>query len=945
MEFTHYYLVSIIFLSFLCLRCNGHTSIKVPHLSKLTAHQYHQLFATTYHDAHRNAAKHHIQLSDEFGNYIHLSYQSKHGSNTNILKLDEPHHQSNIHSLFCSSDANQNGIIALHVKSKSVAQQYYNDILSSISHPQKKHFIAAGHQWRCNQVILMQIIQIELNDTQLTLYTAHATLLDIFEQLSLSYESNINHHSHKAVDVTQHPKRRLTDDSFMSDLWSGVVNGLLSGIHYIQRVIESLSIPPLVKEFAEGERIEIGPRNITNKTWSWNHGQDAKKHLHISKNVCCKHCNSHLDAVYKYKMIIDRYTLQYLMMSVEGNATISGGIRLKGSSARRKEYRVNTPEAALFAFAAAGITFEADIYGQMGLGVHGNISEFSFNIGVTGYIEKGIEYNRSAQNKYNYINKHSLDFNKTQPHASLEEGNVTAYMRPSVNIQVKHVGSLFFGLQPTFNFNFSIWDTNAEKCVVHYTPSAKMNAFIGANLSLVHWHKHLDFTIHQSNLDNWAGCMDKKQVTRSQIWETTLNMVSINHTESPKARRVMDDATPQIQEAVTYLHYSDSNLIPRSSDEAQINSEYWANLTSIPEICSDYTEICRGYITEAIVPRIGRLMMSVQDGTLYGMYRTVNEIAPSNNWPFLNVTMITNVSCIARHRFDEVVFAQPYNDMALVTQYKVTLLEWYCDSDLSYFGINETANLRHYAGWECMISLPSAMYSIASDPSFGTIMLFDAPNWCHVFALSTKQQYILDTNQSDAQLNWTTIQYPLWYGVWDCSNVLNQTQKHSKLYFVSYDERTMQTEVIMQLDEDATVHLKGQLDFTRMILDLYAVYWYESNAYFADINLTLHFYGFLRILSDGSIIYAGSVQHDECMGFVFQGYANLAPDDDSLLYVDNESEVTMDGDSLLSTKSLIMFFVGMMSSFVIMGVVCLCLRWLQHKTSRAQYTLMNDDQL
>eukprot|EP01083_Nonionella_stella_P141158 434361_1 len=408
---AHNYLVSTIMISFLYLWCNGH-SINVPHLSQLTAHQYHQLFATTYNDDHRNTASHHIQLSDEFGNYIHLSYESKHGSNTNILKLDEPHHQSNIHSLLCSSDANQNGIITLHAKSKSVAQQYYNDILSSISHPQKKHFIAAGHKWGCNQAILKQITQIDLNDSQITLSTTHATLSDIFKQLSLSYESNINHHPYKPIDIAQNNKRRLVDASFMSDLWSGVVNGLLSGIHYIQGVIESLSIPPPVKEFVQGKRIEVGPHNITNKTWSWNYGNGSKKHIHISHNVCCKHCSTRLDAVYKYKLIINQYKLQYLLMSVEGNATITGGIRLKKGSTMKEEYRVNTPQFALFAFAAAGITFEADMYGQMGVGVHGNISKFSLNIGVAGYIEKGIEYNRSARNRYNYINEHSLDFNR-----------------------------------------------------------------------------------------------------------------------------------------------------------------------------------------------------------------------------------------------------------------------------------------------------------------------------------------------------------------------------------------------------------------------------------------------------------------------------------------------------------------------------------------------------
>eukprot|EP00483_Globobulimina_turgida_P002836 UN02841 len=167
-----------------------------------------------------------------------------------------------------------------------------------------------------------------------------------------------------------------------------------------------------------------------------------------------------------------------------------------------------------------------------------------------------------------------------------------------------------------------------------------------------------------------------------------------------------------------------------------------------------------------------------------------------------------------------------------------------------------------------MISLPSQLYAIALESSFGNIMLFDAESWCHVFPITTKPGYSLNYTKIE-NIDWEIFEYPshLWYGLWNCGPPNSTT--HVQMYFTSYNHTTSSVSTACDFGNGDIYYVEGYANLTDMTMRLQIVNVYDANG-------TYSFNGILTVLYDGTMIYTGSVEYDDvavgCTGFIFQGY-------------------------------------------------------------------------
>eukprot|EP01083_Nonionella_stella_P084791 234794_1 len=967
------------FMVFVCLSYGDQKFMKLRNLKDLTTSQYDTIFSPHYSDKDRKHASQNVHLQDDEGRYIKLSYESKHPDDANILKLDEPLHQPNVLSLSCSTDANDHEIIALRFKSKKIAMRYRHDITSSLDADQR-HFITAKHKWHCinpnkNRIepIFREITAIkidETDETQLILYTERAELVDVFETLSISYQSNINHgHTTHMLGIPTTPigsaipmhRRRLR--GFWRRLWNGIKDGVHRAVDYINDVIDNIK----VEEAADAIAIVVGfpihkTKNFSN-TWSWNYDNKSKHALDpitLSANLTCDDCFSAFDVVWSLEAIIKEHELQYLEVTVEGDVDITSEITLRGTHGSKDEYTEQTPKEPLpdISFSVASVDVDFNIYGEMAIGVATDLKTFAGGFKAQGKIKKGLQYNKTdTQHQYNYINEQGkLNYAMSGPQAELASGEVMMYVRPTLFLEMEHLGDFYFGLQPTFELNLTRDVT--PKCAVHYAPALKLNTFIGGNLDFVAWHKNIDLAAVQTNLDNLAGCVDKSEVLRNQIpdvntmalqneyWMWTYNNDSIDTFYNADRRLLSADNDGDTQDTSTFINYHNVQLRPKFnavSDKWNDRSlEWWGNLSEISDVCEDWSTVCSAYDLRAIKPHTGSLKVSLDnDSSLIGIFRSVIDIDPAVHWGLVDALIQTNVSCLARHRF---VLLQDTYSTDGIRRYKVELLEWYCDTDLDKLGLDAT---QHKA-WECMIRLPEEMSAISLDASLGSIVLFDSNHdWCHVYTLTTKPTFVL----SEVNIDWNTVQYPskLWYGIWDCELLLGHPAAEAELHFLSYNYTNGETQAILHYNSgNMSIDLNGQIDLEKMSIKLQSK---DEEKYW---NGKLEFTGVLNILADGTAIYAGSIEYDGCGGFLFQGYLNVEQfehmndgEDEDWWTTEEPMEsvnVAKDG-SWPNNIVIITFFVGMLTSAVIIVAVGALCRRRQKQNMQRNYALMGDTQL
>ena len=200
------------------------------------------------------------------------------------------------------------------------------------------------------------------------------------------------------------------------------------------------------------------------------------------------------------------------------------------------------------------------------------------------------------------------------------------------------------------------------------------------------------------------------------------------------------------------------------------------------------------------------------------------------------------------------------SEFANIDNYDVSLLEWYCDLNLSMVGIEEGSALE--TAWIDMISLPDTMNALVLDASFDSIMLFDEA-WCQTFVLTKQRKYHVDLKEL-LSFAWTTVSYSYpsqqWFGSYHC---MHSTEISMSLYFESFFWRNG-TGSAWLLGGDEEVFLRGEVDYT----DFSARLWNEDES--------LEFVGLVTLMQDGTVLYSGSVNANNCTGFVFKGWMDTS---------------------------------------------------------------------
>ena len=201
------------------------------------------------------------------------------------------------------------------------------------------------------------------------------------------------------------------------------------------------------------------------------------------------------------------------------------------------------------------------------------------------------------------------------------------------------------------------------------------------------------------------------------------------------------------------------------------------------------------------------------------------------------------------------------SDFRNVDNYNVTVLEWYCDLNLSAYGIEEGSALEE--AWIGMISLPNTMDALVLDPSFDAIMLFDEA-WCQTFVLGKQHAYREDLQELLAFAYTTDLySYPSqqWFGSYHCTH---SSSISMSLLFESFFWRNG-TGTAWLLGGDEPVFLRGNINFEERSATL----WNEDE--------NLEFVGLVTLMQDGTVLYSGSVNADDCSGFVFKGWLDTTP--------------------------------------------------------------------
>eukprot|EP01083_Nonionella_stella_P096873 272369_1 len=960
--------------------------IEIRRLHDLSLEEYENIFAANYADSHGKLVHHDIHLVDELGKFIKLSYQSQHPLNTEIIKLDDTEHSEQIQSLSCSTVHDEDRSIKLTFKSPQMATQYYNDITSTLSNEPQRHFISGSLKWGCInpetnifEGILREITAIHrASKTELTLFTQTAGLLDVFEELSIVYESNSNHNVYKSDSLIQKymhhmdhhssptPKRRLSenDNSLWRSMWPSMKMGLFDSMNFFKDLVSEVGVFGLTKA-AMGYEVDFGPKTARS-TWSWNYNdltRSASSEILIAENATCTNCFVHLDLSWRVEAVVRRRKLQSLSFTTEGDMQAHLEIIKKGNYNVDKELAFKTDQLIPdISFSVAGVHFDLSIWGDVGVAVRSRLNyAFSVGIGTSGYIKKGIAYNGEGWlGSYEYINEDHLDYDIDGPKIGFETGEMSnfMYIRPLLYMRMTHLVDVYFGIQPTFE----LYITNHEyqTCAVHYAPFLNLNQFIGAGLAMMKWPKELDFGLYQSNIDNLGGCLSKADLVRHSILLSDVLMDDdgdifydaydeFDDAYGRRRRRLFDEKNHV--DPVHYVDFSNVDLFPAFSVDGvlsqRLSFNWWGNLSTVDNICNHWDSSCFEHQNK---PRQeGSLMISLSEmdnasgAVLIGVYRTKTQV---NGHILANTSMVTNVSCTARHRFD---LTQNKFDNDGIRVYDVRLLEWYCDMNISDIGMDEPS-------WECMIRLPSQMKAISLDASFGSIVLFDARSWCYVFVLTTKPIYELNASLID----WDTASYPsaLWYGVWDCEEVFNEAALESRLYFISFDYGSGETKAILYLNANSSFRMHGHMDLMNMEMELVSVYWIEEQVYLNGSYEMYHFVGNLDILKDGTVIYAGSIQSSGCTGFLFQGFLNLTEFErsmyvmggDEALFTTSASEAEIGNELMNNSYNTSLMIVaiglgGLATASIVFSCVLVC-HWIRNKKIEGKkYQLMNDDQL
>eukprot|EP01084_Bolivina_argentea_P237988 399856_1 len=976
-------------VSFFCVYGTESQSnvIEVDNLNGLSAfmREYEKIFTPNYVNDAENYHQHDIHVVDKFGKFMKLNYAAKHPQNIDILKMDEPNHSSNIDSLLCHDD--EHNSIELYFKSSSTAKQYLIMIQNTLSTPDKSYFITAAHHWGCinktsgrYESVLRQITVIDydkLDKTKLILHTERASLIDVFETLNLEVRTNIGMHPHRIHKKVIEPEsRRLWGLPSWEDV-KAVGSALSDGIsNKVQEVIDTVQeikeTATKVYQYAMGDPVEF--IDTTTYTWSWNY---YSRHDDISLSqysaAMCRNCFAYLDLEYYYKLEIDDYTIRKLIMQMEGDMVINMDVQVNNTVNNAITIRIDEVAVPDFGYNVAGFTFGLFTSGEIEIGLQVDVEPFTFEYRATGRIKKGMIYDYDAGTQ-NYINENDLMYWKNGPKTKFQTTNIVLYAQPTIYLKLDHVGAVFFGLQPRLNLNYDRVPDSTDSCALYCTPSLSLNTFIGIDIDTLgfQWDKQYKLDMLQPTITDWGGCVEQAKVVQIQThspyldytpdsWDGYYGYYYYNSSYSyydydydgNRRRMTSSGSTNNINVALIDLSLISIDAYRsdgQNSGWGKSNTQWWANMSTISEICNDWTLSCGGYKgLPILIPTNATLMISViNNKTLLGLYHTFIEVTPTSGWDLDNVDHYTNISCISRELFT----LQTNTEHDDIPTYDIQLLEWYCDTNLSHLGIDESDPL-HYSAWQCMITLPSTLNAIQLDSSFGNIMLFDG-SWCSVFSLTKKPQYTLNYTQLET-VNWNRIQWPvdLWYGLWHCGSNYSDT---IELYFTKWNitDHFGTVNAVLRFPADDNddgnwtynldYYLNGTIDLKQMTMNL--------NLNIPGINWTYAFIGLINLFEDGTMTYAGSIDQSGCTGFLLHGYWNVTQFDyiktARFNHEDNNNIPAISGSNSSSfpTEGAIGFVIGMGTTLIIVGVafaICRCRN--KKKQSPLSYQLMDDNNL
>merc|ERR1712154_404616 len=144
------------------------------------------------------------------------------------------------------------------------------------------------------------------------------------------------------------------------------------------------------------------------------------------------------------------------------------------------------------------------------------------------------------------------------------------------------------------------------------------------------------------------------------------------------------------------------------------------NRSMLTSVCEQNEKLSDGVNEwEINTPNSGNLLLRVLDNSggdsMMAVYKTLVELRYEDGWG-----ITTNVSCLSRLLFNR---TDTFVDFDGIDNYDISLLEWYCDLNVSSLGVVKDSAFE--AAWMNMISLPATMSAIVLDSSFDAIMLFD----------------------------------------------------------------------------------------------------------------------------------------------------------------------------------------------------------------------------
>eukprot|EP01084_Bolivina_argentea_P262658 444256_1 len=907
-------------------------------LSPIFTPEYEQIFKPHYFDETKKYYKHNVHVTDEYGKFMKLYYEAQHPSNAHILKMDQTLHKINIKSMVCDDEN-----IELQFKSSLITNEYFENIRKVLSMSNNNYFITAGHEWGCQNAqgryesILRKITDVDVEEDQvLILQTQKAYLVDIFDKLDLRFETNMGMHQHKVDYQNEMAHRRrlnwVTDG--LNWLWNKVgkplVNSFISLVNKVKATVEKIyTFTKIVVQYTLNQ-----PVNITGSPhylWEWNYdvnNSNASESFELSKkfpvnaknsksatlvqNMECKNCYAYVKVGLEYQLYIEERTIKSAKLIATGDAEINIDIVGKAKVSGEIEIFSDSWPIPDFGFEVGNFKFGIFVGGAVAIGAEIETDIFVFKFNAKGSITKGFTYDAEPEpgkDKQNYISEQDFHFDRTGPKLSFTSVKVTIYNQITVYLTLEHVGSVYFGLRPqavlTFEKNKKL---KTKICPLYYTISPQLLPFIGVNISTLgfKWKKKIPLPVLQTDFINMDGCIDHFEVTQIQ-----------SDSDASTRRRLVPPL--ETNTATTFIDVSsivNDNLM-KTAGFGNVGSEWWANMSTIDELCDDWIKTCSisGTTIPMLAPDNATLLIHVIDDiTLIAIYETFIPIGPGTKWNLDNVSVYSNVSCLARHR----LILETANEHDDIPTYNVELLEFYCDVYLIDIGINETSNSFNYDAWKCLISLPSKVNALQLEGaySFGNILIFDN-TWCQVFSLTKTPHYVINETQIN---NVSPLQYPskLWYGTWNCNETASSKME---LYFTNFATFNGDIEAVLTFEDEENYYLSGKIDLAKRKMWLEMMYWYDNKTSLDEFNIT--FYGTINILADGVITYAGSIEKTGCTGFLFEGYFNVTQFDQNTDVLENIScESNEDKNLFCIAEDDELLIIG---SICVLGLILCCL--------------------